>query len=167
MEPEIDRRIGAASAVMRALNRSVLVKKELSRKAKLSIYRSIYVPVLTYGHQCWVMTERMRSRIQAAEMSFLRRVAGLSLRDRVRSSDIREGLGVEPLLFHIERSQLGGVLDMSHRPRGRPRTRWRDYISRLAWERLGVPPEELMEVAGERAVWASLLKLLPPRPGSG
>ncbi|PWA16014.1 hypothetical protein CCH79_00019358 [Gambusia affinis] len=36
------------------------------------------------------------------------------------------------------------------RPRGRPRTRWRDYVSRLAWERLGIPPEELEEVAGER-----------------
>ncbi|TWW66701.1 Protein turtle -like protein A [Takifugu flavidus] len=58
-------------------------KKELSRKAKLSIYRSIYVPVLTYGHQRWVMTERTRLRIQAAEMSFLRRVAAFSLRDRV------------------------------------------------------------------------------------
>ncbi|TWW73195.1 hypothetical protein D4764_15G0005890 [Takifugu flavidus] len=81
-----------------------------------------------------------RLRIQAAEMSFLPREAGLRIRDRVRSSDIREGLGVEPLLLHIERSQLG--------------TKWRDYISHLAWERLGVPPEELMEVAGERAVWA-------------
>ena len=85
----MDRRIGAASAVMRALYRSVVVKKELSRKAKLSIYRSIYVPILTYGHELWVVTERTRSRIQAAEMSFLRRVVGLSLRDRVRSSDIR------------------------------------------------------------------------------
>ncbi|KAL6485959.1 hypothetical protein MHYP_G00053510 [Metynnis hypsauchen] len=36
------------------------------------------------------------------------------------------------------------------RPRGRPRTRWRDYIAQLAWERLGLPPEELVEVAGER-----------------
>ncbi|KAI3371640.1 hypothetical protein L3Q82_023595, partial [Scortum barcoo] len=35
------------------------------------------------------------------------------------------------------------------RPRGRPRTRWRDYVSRLAWERLGVPPEELEEVSGD------------------
>ena len=44
MEWEMDRRIGAASAVMRALYRSIVVKKELSRKAKLSIYQSIYVP---------------------------------------------------------------------------------------------------------------------------
>ena len=185
MEREMDRRIGAASAVMRTLNRSVVVKRELSRKAKLSVYRSVYAPTLTYGHELWVMTERTRSRIQAAEMSFLRRVSGLSLRDRVRSSDIREELGVEPLLLHIERSQLrwfGHLVRMppgrlpgevfrarptGRRPRGRPRTRWRDYISRLAWERLGVPPEELVEVAGERAAWASLLKILPPRPGPG
>ncbi|TWW70807.1 hypothetical protein D4764_17G0002900 [Takifugu flavidus] len=53
MEREIDRQIGAASAVMRALNRSVVVKKELSRNARLSINRSIYVLVLTYGHQRW------------------------------------------------------------------------------------------------------------------
>ncbi|KAI3370580.1 hypothetical protein L3Q82_007149 [Scortum barcoo] len=43
IEREIDRRIGAASAVMRSVYRTVVVKKELSRKAlmKLSIYRSI------------------------------------------------------------------------------------------------------------------------------
>ncbi|KAI3373216.1 hypothetical protein L3Q82_006378 [Scortum barcoo] len=35
------------------------------------------------------------------------------------------------------------------RPWGRPRTHcWRDYVSRLAWERLGVPLEELEEVSG-------------------
>ena len=106
IEREMDRRIGAASAVMRALYRSVVVKKELSRKAKLSIYRSIYVPTLTYGHELWVVTERTRLRIQAAKMSFLRRVAGLSLRDKVRSSDIRRELGVE--LLRVERSQLRG-----------------------------------------------------------
>ncbi|MEJ4486828.1 reverse transcriptase family protein [Enterococcus faecium] len=61
MEHEIDRRIGAAAGVMRSFYRSVVVKKELSRKAKLSIYRSVYVPTLTYGHELWVMTERTRS----------------------------------------------------------------------------------------------------------
>lgn len=35
MEHEIDRWIGAASAVMQALYKTVMVKKELSRKAKL------------------------------------------------------------------------------------------------------------------------------------
>ncbi|TWW63116.1 hypothetical protein D4764_03G0001240 [Takifugu flavidus] len=149
MEREINRWISAAPAVMRTLHQSVEVKRELSRKAKLSIYRSIFVPTLTFGHELWVMTERTRSRVQAAEMSFLRRVAGPSLRDRVRSSAIREELGVELLLLRVERSQmrwLGNQVRMppgrlpgevfracpsGRRPLGRPRTRWRDYVSRL------------------------------------
>ncbi|KAK3510350.1 hypothetical protein QTP70_004939 [Hemibagrus guttatus] len=181
MEREIDRYIDAVAAVMRY----VVVKKELSLKAKLSIYQSIYVPTLTYGHELWDMTERTRSQIQAAEMSFLRRVVGRSLRNRVRSSVTQEELGVELLLLHIKRGQLrwlrhlfrmplgclpGEVFQASptvKRPQGRFRTCWRDYISRLTWERLGIPPEDLEEVSREREVWASLLRLLPPRPGSG
>ncbi|KAK3535383.1 hypothetical protein QTP70_011279 [Hemibagrus guttatus] len=119
MDREIDRRIGAAAAVMRSMYRSVVVKKELSRKVKLSIYQSIYVPTLTYGHELWVMTERVRSRIQAAEMSFLHRVVGRSLRDRVRSSVTQEELGVEPLLLHIERGQLRWLGHLFRMPPGR------------------------------------------------
>ena len=44
------RPFGAASAVMRTLHHSILVKRELSEKAKLSIFKSIFVPILTYGH---------------------------------------------------------------------------------------------------------------------
>ncbi|TWW73380.1 hypothetical protein D4764_15G0007740 [Takifugu flavidus] len=103
-------------------------------------------------------------------MSFLRTVAGLSLRDRVRTSAIRKELGIEPLLLRVERSQmrwLGHLVRMppgrlpgevfracpsGRRPPGKPRTRWRDYVSRLFWVRLGIPPDELEEVAGERSL---------------
>ncbi|TWW69733.1 hypothetical protein D4764_18G0005390 [Takifugu flavidus] len=123
---------------MRTLHWFVVVKRELSRKAKLSIYRSIFVPTLTYGHE---------------------------LGDRVRSSAIREELRVESLLLRVERSQMGWLGHLvrmppgrlpgevfracpsGRRPPGRPRTRWRDYVSRLAWERLGIPPDELEEAA--------------------
>uniref|UniRef100_A0A3B3XQF7 Uncharacterized protein n=1 Tax=Poecilia mexicana TaxID=48701 RepID=A0A3B3XQF7_9TELE len=51
--------IGAESAMKRALYRSVMVKGELSQKAKFSIYRSIYVPTLIYGHDS-VIREGLR-----------------------------------------------------------------------------------------------------------
>ncbi len=148
MECKIDMRIGAASAIMWALHRTIVVKREL-KKAKLSIYQSIYVPTLTYGHELWVVTERMRLRIQAAEMSFLCRVAGLSLRDRVRSSDIWRELRVEPLLLHVERSQL----------------RWFRHLIRMP---PGCLPVEVFRVRPPgRDIWTILLNLLPPRPGLG
>ena len=37
-------------------------------------------------------------------------------------------------------------------PRGRPRTRWCDYISDPAWSRLGVKPAKLSEITGNRQV---------------
>ena len=46
MGREIDQRVGAAGVVMHALHCTVVTKRELSQKAKLSIYRSIFV---TYG----------------------------------------------------------------------------------------------------------------------
>lgn len=42
------------------MHRTVVVKRELNWKAKLSIYQSISVPNLTCGHELWVVTERMR-----------------------------------------------------------------------------------------------------------
>uniref|UniRef100_A0AAY5K902 Reverse transcriptase domain-containing protein n=1 Tax=Esox lucius TaxID=8010 RepID=A0AAY5K902_ESOLU len=59
MEREIGRSIRAAGAVLHSLNHTVVTKRELSRKAKLPIYRSIFLPTLTYGHG-WVMTQRTR-----------------------------------------------------------------------------------------------------------
>ena len=52
------------------------------------------------------MTERVGSRVQAAEMGFLRKVGGLSLLDKVKSIDIHQSLTIKPVLLHIERLQL-------------------------------------------------------------
>jgi len=75
---EIDTRIGKASAVLRELDRSVVTKWELSNTAKLSIFKSVFVPILTYGHEYWVITERILTQVQASEMGFLRRLHGVT-----------------------------------------------------------------------------------------
>lgn len=60
MKQEIDRQGAYAGA--QTLYRSAVVRKELTRKTKLSIYRSIYnLTSLVYNdHKLWVMTLRMR-----------------------------------------------------------------------------------------------------------
>jgi len=52
---------------------------------------------------------------------------------------------------------------MGKRPKVCPRTKWRDYMSDLAWARLGVEPAELSETAVDCEVYRVLLGLLPPR----
>ena len=167
---------------MRALHCSVVMKRELSKKAKLSIFEAIFVPILTYGHESWVMTERMRSQVQASEMRFLRRIEGVTLFNKIRSSEIRKSLNIEPLLLRIERSQLrwyGHVSRMpekrlpkqallakanGRRPVGRPRIRWTDYIEDHRWNRSGLHPSEMMEVMEDREVKRLNLELLLPQP---
>ena len=157
---ELDIRIGV-SAVMRQLHRSVVLKRELCTRARLSFFRLVCVPILTCGHECWIINEKVRSRVQATEMELLRRVSGLTLLDKVKSAHIRESLNIESLLLRLERSQLrwyGHVTRMSQertakkllcstpigrKPRGRHRTRWRDYVEDLSWSRLGIPAEHL------------------------
>ena len=46
------------SALMAPLYRTMIVKRELSQKAKLSIYQSIYILTLIFDHERWVVTER-------------------------------------------------------------------------------------------------------------
>jgi len=41
--------MGKASAVMRALQYSVAMKRELLKKVKLSLFKTVFVPILTYG----------------------------------------------------------------------------------------------------------------------
>ena len=177
---EWDIRIGKASPVMCQLHRSVVLKQELCTRAKLSIFRSVYVFILTYGHECWIMNEKMRSRVQAAEMGLLRRISGLTLLDKVKSADIRESPHIESLLLRLESSQLrwcGRVTRMSQektakkllclsqigrRSRGCPRTRWRDYVEDLSWSRLGIPAEHLSFVEEGRGAWRLQLELQSP-----
>ena len=128
------------------------------------------------------MTESMRSQVQASEMRFLLTIEGVALFNKVRSSEIRKSLNIEPLLLRIERSQLRWFDHVSRmpqerlpkqglhakangrRPVGRPRTRWIDYIKDLGWNFLGLRSSKMMEVMEDNEVWRLNLELLLPQP---
>ena len=52
------------------------------------------------------MTEKVRSQVQAYQMRFLQKIEGVTLFNKVRTTEIRKSLNIEPLLLRIERSQL-------------------------------------------------------------
>jgi len=80
------------------------MKRELSKKAKLSVFKRVFVFILTYGHESWVMAERIRSQVQASEMRYLRRIEEIMLCNKVVSSEIRKSLNIERLLLRFEGS---------------------------------------------------------------
>jgi len=64
----IDPRIGTENLVMPEVYRSVVIKRELPNIAKLSAIKSVFVPILTYGHESWAMIEGMISEVLAAKI---------------------------------------------------------------------------------------------------
>ena len=91
-DEELDTRIGKITPVMRALHYSVVMKRELSKKKKLSIFKTIFFAILTYGYESCVMTKRGRSQVLASEMRFLQRIEGVTVFNKVRIPDIRKSL---------------------------------------------------------------------------
>ena len=106
LKEEINQRIGKATKVYGQLGGYFINKKELTTKTKMSIFNSIYCPALSYGSESWTLDSRDKSRLQAAEMKFLRRSVGKTKRDRIRNTRIREEVKTESLEIKIERNQL-------------------------------------------------------------
>ena len=71
IEEEINRRIAKHSQHVGMIYR-LLTDRNVPRKTKLVIHKNILRPLLLYGHESWVATKRLDSRIQATDMNVLR-----------------------------------------------------------------------------------------------
>ena len=138
-----------------------------------------------YGHESWVMTERMRLQVQASEMRFVQRIEGVTLFNKVRRSEIQKSLNIEPLLLRIERSPLrwfGHVSRMpqerlskqallakanGERPVGRPRAKWTNYTKDLGWNHLGFQTKRNDGCDGKTVKCGGLISSCCPRNPHG
>ena len=148
-EIEINKRIGNALKMFYAMNKTFIQKKEVSEHTKTTVFKSIYIPILTYGCETWILTQKMKSKIQATEMKFLRRIKKVTKLDKISNTIIREELKVRPILEYIERRQLswwGHLQRMKNtvqvkkvweakiqktKKRGRPKTTWEGSIGQI------------------------------------
>jgi len=87
---------------------TALWSQNASKYRKTLSFTLVFVPILTYGHDSWVMTERIQSQVQVAEMGILRGVHDVTYRDKVHSCEIRKDLNIKPLLLRTDRFQLRG-----------------------------------------------------------
>ena len=87
------------------MRRQVIERKELSKATKLRVINAMVVPTLLYGSETWTLQKRHRSKIQAMEMRYLRKVEGVTRLDRVLNEDIRRRLGVEAMLAVADRKK--------------------------------------------------------------
>jgi hypothetical protein len=110
----------------------------------LKFYKVMEVPMLMYGSENWAMNREDRRIVEAAEMEFLKCVAGYTLKDQVRNDNIRQQLGIFNLNDtiqqnkknwheHILRMDPRRITILQYKPigfrdSGRPRRRWEDDL---------------------------------------
>jgi hypothetical protein len=63
------------------------------------------VPMLSYASENWTINRSDKKKIESAEMKFLRLVAGYTLLDQNRSTDIRSELKILNLTERIEKQK--------------------------------------------------------------
>ena len=95
-EEAVRARVGVAWGKWRDLSR-VISDKKMTMKLKINLYMTVIRPVLLYGAECWSVRKKEEQICEKTEMRMLRRIKGVTLRDKEKSVDIRKELGVNSI----------------------------------------------------------------------
>ncbi|XP_047480648.1 uncharacterized protein LOC125033309 [Penaeus chinensis] len=78
----------------------------MPRKLKVKLYNPIIQPVLLYWAEVWTMGKKEERILEATEMRMSRRIKGVTLRERERSTDIRRELEVSDISEKVKEIRM-------------------------------------------------------------
>ena len=179
-EGDVTRRIGLARGIFQDLNK-IWVSKEISKATKIQVYESLVINTLLYNSETWTLKEDQKDRLRVLEMSFLRKIEGVTRYDRIRNTeiyarlhyhkDINQRIQQRRLRYfgHICRMQnerypkiaMEGYVH-GQRSRGRPKKRWIDTV-RDDCGKAGLNLPDAKRLAIDRAHWRIFVDELPMR----
>lgn len=176
-ETEIELRMMRSNRCASGLH-SILRSKEVSKKTKIRVYKSVLRPTLLYGSETWVMNKRTQTKIEAWERKILRRIYGGKRTEEGwerRTNAEVYGLFSEPIISDVVRSrrlQWAGHLERMEserlvktiawrepegkRRRGRPRRKWREAMEEDIREK---QIENWRRKAADRKKWKEVTQL--------
>ena len=147
----------------------ILTHRNVSRKVKGKMYATCVRSVMIYGSETWALNSEQESRLDRAEMRMARWMCGVRLKERNKSAELRNILGIEEIGDVMRRSRLrwlGHVLRkdeddwvrrsmslevVGNKGRGRPKLTWKNVVAKDMKAR-GLVEED----AQNRAKWRKL-----------
>ncbi|XP_072041667.1 uncharacterized protein [Amphiura filiformis] len=169
--------------IMQKLN-PIWKSKEISTITKLELYKVLVLSIGTYASEAWTIKKRDEQRLLVFEMACLRKILGVTRRDRIRNTSIRDTLDYQCTVMnkirakqlsyygHVKRMPpsrypkivLEGTIP-GKRPKGRPPIRWMDNI-KANCSAVGIQSVvEAGRMANNRAEWRSIVaRQLSPGP---
>ena len=140
---------------------------------KIKLLQSVVLPTCLYASETWKISVKSRKRLDAFQQRCLRRILGVTYRDRITNNEIYRRTGTKPFSHVIETRRLkyaGHVIRMppdrdpkvalkwrpdGTRRRGRPRLTWRRTFEQDL-ERRNIEPSRVEEIASDRSAWSVL-----------
>ena len=117
-------RIDKASRAFGALRQSVFSNKDVRLEMKGRIYVALILTILLYGSECWFLREQELQKLQRFHHDCVRAMCRVNLshtwKRRIRTNDLLQELGLQPLRWYYETRVL----------------RWAGHVSRMPIDRL-------------------------------
>jgi hypothetical protein len=63
--------------------------KQMRKDLQIRFDDVIAKPTLLCGSECWTLRQKDRNRINSSQMKFIHSLTGVTLRDRIKSEDLR------------------------------------------------------------------------------
>lgn len=140
-------RIQKTGWLYKTLYKPFFNKKAITTKTKIRIHELVLIPILKHGSESWVLTKKLKQKLNACEMKVLRKIAGVTKIDKIRSDIIRKDLKIISVVQRIERQELrwfGHMVRMDEKRvvkeiwemrmtgkkrKGRPRRKWNTEVA--------------------------------------
>lgn len=174
LELETSCRMGKAYSAFARLAARVWDNPKLTIKTKCAVYSSCVLSTLLYASESWTTSRRQESKLNSFHFRCLRRILGITWRDRITNVEVLRRTGLPTLFYmlklrrlrwlgHVFRMEDGRIpkdllyseLSTGNRKVGRPALRYSDVIKR---DLKDINIGNWEEIAGNRAKWRSTVK---------
>jgi hypothetical protein len=103
---DIKRRIVLAKEAFSKM-KSILTNSKITMETKVRLLECYVFPVLTYGCECWTISQEMERRLNATEMWFLRRMMKIRWTSHISNEEVLTRSGyTKKLMQTIRKRQL-------------------------------------------------------------
>jgi len=142
------------------------------------LYKTLIQSVVLYNTETWTFKQEQKRKLRVFEMAMLRRICGVTRRDRRRNVDIMNKLAIDRDIieflqirrltyfghvFRMQPERSPHILLHGHiagsRPQGRPSIKWIDNIKEDCSLR-GITPIDATRSAQDRSQWRILVHSL-------
>ena len=178
---EMKKRIALSKDTFTKIN-SIFTNRHIKVYTKINTLKAYIWSILLYGCECWTLTTDLETRLEAAEIWYIRRIMRISWTEKKSNEEVMEMAGYKrsvlktirkrqlQFFWHINRADglekqiLSGKIGGT-KSRGRQHAKYIDSLNNFVTRKKS-PNSELIRRTDKREGWKAMIADVSNRPGS-